>query len=107
MLGSGVTRNMRADATTTTPVWTASQNVRRPERSARWPVSGASRAMSRPAAASAHPSLVSTPEPKSGSPASSSAVRYTVKTKVVITALKAADPQSHRPQAATGQRRPA
>jgi hypothetical protein len=28
-----------------------------------------------------------------------------VKTKVVMTALKAADPQSHRPQAMTGQDR--
>ena len=123
--GSGTTKNMAADTRTTTPVWIPSQSLRRPESSERLPVTGASRAMRTPAAVRPQPSQVecsataaSTSAWAVAEPASASATRsrsmksveviHRVNTNVVITALKAAEPQSHRDQATTrrSSRRP-
>ena len=78
---------------------TPSHSFRRPPVSERCPVTGASSAMAAPAMASAPPR---TAEAWS-SPPKALEVRYTVKTNVVMTALKAAEPQS---QAAHARMRP-
>src|SRR5699024_5318953 len=94
--GAGSTKNRPAEARITRAVFTPSHSVRRPARSALCPATGASSAISPPAMASTEPSG----RPASGPNASE--VMYTVNTNVVITALNAADPQSHRDQASTG-----
>ena len=95
--GSSRTKNSPAVQATTSPVCTPSHSLRRPPASLRCPVTGASSAMNTPATASASPSAC---DPDSSSAATAS-VRYTVKTNVTMTALKAADPQSHNAQATT------
>ena len=91
---------MAAVSTTTMKVLTPSQNLRRPEVSDRCPVIGARAAITRPAMARAQPSWaeITFSSPKEDP------VRYTVKTKVVTTALNAAEPQSQNAQATTRPR---
>src|SRR5690625_3644457 len=76
---------------------------RRPPRSARWPITGAVSAMTSPATAMEIESHVAAENGPSRS-APTESVRYTENTKVTITALKAADPQSHMPHATTRPR---
>ena len=122
--GSGVTRNIAALIATVMPVWMPSHRRRRPESSDRAPVTGAMSAMSRPAAARPQPSHdewsartesraacagpPTVPAATSASAASTtlastnaSDVSQRVKTNVVMTALNAAEPQSHSAQATT------
>src|SRR5690625_5943056 len=79
---------------TTIPVCTPSHSRCRPPESARVPAAGATTAMTKPAAA--------IDQPRAEEPASSVAatdfVRYGVNTKVMMTALKAAEPQSQSAQ---------
>src|SRR5699024_8926361 len=78
----------------TIPVGTPSHSRCGPAESARVPAAGATTAMTKPAAA--------IDQPRAEEPASSVAatdfVRYGVNTKVMMTALKAAEPQSQSAQ---------
>ncbi len=112
--GSGRTSAIAAHSATVTAVCTASPRRRRPDPSARVPVSGASRAIRTPAAVRPQPSQAECAASRASSAAppsatasgatKSSLVSQRVNTKVVITALNAAEPQSHSAQAVTGQR---
>lgn len=93
--GRGKTKKQSAVSTAVAAVLTPSQSLRRPPASERCPVTGASRAMASPAMARAAPSAAEA----ASSPPKALDVRYTVKTNVVITALKAADPQSQEAHA--------
>src|SRR3954452_24723686 len=95
--GRGSTKKHRAVRTATAAEFTPSHSLRRPPASERCPVTGASSAMAKPPTASAAPR---TAEALS-SPPKALDVRYTVNTKVVMTALKAAEPQSQEAQAST------
>src|SRR6185312_7165827 len=77
-----------------------SERLRCPDASARCPVTGASTATTNPAMPSDQANQVlADVVPGRSSPTAS--VRYTEKTKVRMTALNAAEPQSHNPQAQT------
>src|SRR6478736_2930359 len=114
--GSGRTRAIAAHSATVTAVWTARLRRRRPEPSARVPDSGASSAMSTPAAVRPQPSQVecrasaassaSPPAATTAGSTNASLVSQRVNTNVVMTALNAAEPQSHRDQATTRPRAP-
>ena len=122
--GSGVTKNIAALIATVMNVLTASQRRRLPPSSERAPTTGALTAISTPAMARPQPSHAEwsarTPSSRSfagpfATPASFSAsaasttsratksldVIHRVNTNVVITALNAAEPQSHRAHAVT------
>ncbi len=90
-------------ARTVSPVQMPSDNFRRPPASARCPVTGASTAMKKPARPSDQLNQVFA-EMSPGRSSPTASVRYTEKTKVRMTALNAADPQSHTPQATTRPR---
>src|ERR1700684_1146501 len=85
---------------TTPPELIPSHSLRRPEASLRWPAPGATPAMITPATA------VNTPSSSDSCAGLPNALpdRYVLNTKVVATALKAENAQSHRPQAATAPR---
>ena len=92
--GSGRTKNSAAEMAARIQVWMRRLRTPRPDRSEFCPSTGASSATSRPETAVEIASAVEVVlvEPKL------SLVRYTAKTKVVMTVLKGWEPQSHMAQ---------
>src|SRR5580693_4604269 len=98
--GSFLTNTVPSRQSATTPELIPSHRLRWPDASVRCPATGATIAMTMPAAAVNPPS---SSDSRAGSP-KAELDRYVLKTKVVATALNAENAQSQKPHATTAPR---